>query len=184
MTIDLKELFIEQIDLDEKSVMALLKAIKNNHDKKDFDYIKFKKSVQALLKLDMDTPTSYKSSYATASTMGLTKDSLLKSAKKYTNVLHKERESFAQAMQNQFDEKVEGRKAEVDKLLQKIEDHKRKIKELEREINIFQNRIDTVDQDVESATSKINQTKEKFLKVYEEISQNINKDIDSINTFL
>ena len=184
MTIDLQELFINDLDLDKKSIMALLKAIKNNHDNRNFDYLKFKQSVSALLKMNMDEITSYKSAYATASTMGLTKDSLLKSASQYRQVLDNERDSFADALKNQIDHRIEGRKAEVDQLEQKIEDHKRKIKELEREIAIFQNRIDTVDQDVEMAQGKIDEAKEKFLKVYNVLNDAINEDINSINNYL
>lgn len=184
MVIDLKQLFLDSQDLDEKSVMALLKAIKKNHDNTTFDYIKFKQSVEALLKLNMDESTSYKSAFATASTMGLTKDKLLKSAQKYNTVLDTEAESFAQALKNQIDQKIEGRRGEVDKLEKKIEDHKNKIKELEREIKIFQNRIDTVDQDVEAANKNIDTTKEKFVEAYEALTNKINGDIDSINTYL
>ncbi|MBT8191680.1 MAG: hypothetical protein HKN67_02740 [Saprospiraceae bacterium] len=184
MTIDLKELFIDNEALDQKSVMALLKAIKNNHDEKTFDYIKFRQSVSALLKLGMDEVTSYKSAFATASTMGLTVDSLVKSAKKYTYVLQNEKDSFAQAFQNQVDKKIEGRKNEVEKLEKKIQDHKNKIKELEREIAIFQNRIDTVDQDVEAANNKINEASSNFMEVYKTLHESIEKDIDSIKTYL
>jgi len=184
MTTDLRDLFKGTGQLDEKSVNALLKAIKNNYDNKSFDYLKFRQSVISLLKLDMDQPTSYKSAFATASTMGLSKESLLKSADRYIYALERERESFAEALLKQKEIKVDGRKSEVQDLVKKIEDHKNKMKELEREIDIFQNRIDTVDQDVEAAQLKINDTKDKFIKVFDTMTSEIKEDINSIKQHL
>lgn len=184
MTTDLRDLFEGTGQLDDKSVGALLRAIKNNYDNQSFDYLKFKQSVKSLMKLGMDHQTSYKSAFTTASTMGLSKDSLLKSADRYIYALERERESFAEALLKQKDIKVDGRKSEVQDLVKKIEAHKNKIKELEREIDIFQNRIDTVDQDVDAAQTKIDETKNKFIQVYEAMTSDIQKDIESIKQHL
>lgn len=184
MVTDLRDIFKNTEGLDEKSLNALLRAIKKIYDNNSFDYLKFKQAVSSLSNLNMDNVTSYKSAFMTASTMGLSKDSLLKSANKYIYALQSERESFAEALLGQKDLKIDGRKAEVDDLSKKIESHKAKIKELEREISIFQNRIDTVDQDVEAAHTKIESTKQKFLKAYDVISKEIQEDITSITQIL
>lgn len=184
MKTDLRDLFPETEGLDDKSVNALLKAIKNSYEEDHFDYLKFKKSVGTLVKMDMSEEMAVKSAFATASTLGLTKDSLISSAKKYVYALENERESFAQAVLTQRSNQIDGRKAEVEQLAQKIKDHKKKILELEREIEIFQSRIDNVDNDVEEARIKIESTKEKFLKVYDIIESNINKDIERIQLYL
>lgn len=184
MTIDLHDLFPSVKELDEKSVFALFRAIKNNFDASTFDYMKFRKSVNSLAELNMDSATSYKSAFATAMTMGLTKEKLINSAKKYSHVLDEERESFATALLQQKAIKIDGRKAEVSSLVQKIEEHKQKIKELEREIDVFQARIDNVDQDVEQASIKIDGTKKKFLDVYKVLNDSIKQDIETINLYL
>jgi len=184
MTTDLRELFDGTKGLDEKSVNALLRALKSNHESGTFDYLKFKQSLLSLRALNIDESTSYKSAFATASTMGLSKESLLKSANRYIYSLGRERESFAEALLKQKSIKIEGRKSEVIELTEKIQQHRNKIKELEREIDIFQNRIDTVDQDVDAAQLKINATKENFLKAYEVMANEIKDDIDLINQFL
>ncbi len=184
MTIDLNDLFPQVKDLDDKSIFALFRAIKSHFDPATFDYIKFRQSVSALIQMSMDESVSYKSAFATASTMGLTKEKLLKSANRYFSVLEDERESFATALLQQKKVKIEGRKSEVSNLGLQIEKHKQKIQELEREIEIFQKRIDNVDQDVDLATQKIEGTKTKFLDVYNVLSQEIKKDIDTINLHL
>jgi len=184
MTIDLADIFSGLDGLDEKSRYALFRALKNNFDSNRFDYFRFKKSLKSLEQLDMDQDTSYKSAFATASTMGLTKESLVSSAKKYLQVLDQERESFATALIERKKVKVDGRKAEVADYHKKIEQHKVKIQELQREIEIFQRSIDNVDQDVEEATLKIEGTKDRFLSVYNVLSQAITADIETINKYL
>lgn len=184
MTIDLQDLFPEVKKMDEKSIFALFKALKKKFDPATFEYMKFKQSVATLSKMEMDQSTSYKSAFATAQTMGLTKATLLRSAKNYHQVLEDERESFATALLQQKSIRVDGRKEEVTELARKIEDHKNKIKQLESEIKIFQQRIDNVDQDVEIASDKLEGTKKKFLDVYKILTESINKDIESINLYL
>jgi len=184
MTLDLQDIFPEIRGLDEKSVRALFRALKNNFDPNAFEYFRFKKSLTALKKLEMDANTSYKSAFATASTMGLTKEKLIKSANKYLYVLEQERESFAAALIHRKKTKVDGKKSEVLNFQRKIEEHKAKILELQREIEIFQGRIDNVDSDVESATSQIEGTKDRFLGVYNKLAEAIKADIETINKYL
>jgi len=184
MNADLRELFSKTKGLDDKSVKALLQAVKRQYKEGQFDYLKFKQSVTNLLKMDMDIAMAYKSAYMTASTLGLTKESLLKSANGYKYAVQNERESFAESLLAQKKLKIEGRKEEVFNLTKKIEDHKLKIKELEREIAIFQSRIDNVDQDVDNAKQKIENVKVNFLNVYNVLNEDIDNDIDLINTYL
>jgi len=184
MTTDLRELFPGSENQDEKSVNALLKAIKENYENGQFDYLHFKKSVASLGKMNMDEAMAVKSAFATASTLGLTKDALLRSARKYIYALETEKENFAEAVLGQKASQIDGRKSEVVEMAKKIEQNKIKIKELEREIQIFQQRIDNVDQDVEEARAKIQKTQDKFMKAFEAISTEIQTDIESIGTHL
>ncbi len=184
MTIDLHDIFPQIGEMDKKSVYALLRALKNSFDPNKFEYLRFKKSVAALEKMNMDTSTSYKSAFATAETMGLTKENLISSAQKYLRTLEHERESFATALLARKKEKVDGKKDEVELYKDKIESHKQKILELQREIEIFQSKIDNVDLDVDSATKKIEGTKNRFLGVYNVLFESIKSDIDTITKYL
>lgn len=184
MTLDLQDIFPDTHGQDEKSVRALFRALKNNFDANSFEYFRFKKSLSALKKLEMDAHTSYKSAFATAATMGLTKDKLLQSANKYLYVLEQERESFAAALLSRKKTKIDGKKNQVADYQRKIEEHKAKILELQREIEIFQSRIDNVDNDVETATSQMEGTKDRFLGVYNTIEKSIKADIETINKYL
>lgn len=184
MRTDLRDLFPQTRGMDEKSLNALLRALKNNFDEGEFDYLRFKQSVNSLMEMEMSEEMAVKSAFTTASTLGLTKDKLLNSAKKYVYALEDERESFSKAVLSQIEKNIDGRKAEVKQLANKIEEHKLRIKELEREIAIFQSKIDNVDQDVEKAEKKIEATKSKFVKVYDSLNASIQSDMERIQKFL
>ena len=183
MTIDLKKLFASDNNVDSATFNALLKAIKEKHQD-GFDYLRFKQSVKSMVKLDMEEDTSIKSAFVTASTLGITKNKLLNSTKFYMNILQKERESFAEAMQNQLKSKVEAKKVEAEKLAVKIQDYKKKIKKMEEEMALYQNKIDSVDSEMESAREKIEQTRDKFEVTYSSIVEIMEDDLNKIERII
>jgi len=183
MQIDLSELFGGTTDLDVDIVRTLLKALKSEHNN-EFDFISFKQSVQNLKAMNMDEETSFKSAFATASTMGMTKAKLLQSAKKYQNALESERISFANALKNQMEIKVNGKKEEAELLKKRIESYKQKIEDMKREMSAYQEKIDTVDETMASAKQKISETKDRFEKAYNSINSSIGTDLNQIEKYL
>lgn len=183
MKIDLSELFGTSTEVDTDMMRTILRALKNEH-KNDFDFISFKQSVQNLKKLDMDEETCFKSAFATASTMGLTKEKLINSAQRYQYALENERSSFANALKNQMEVKVNGKKEEAENLKKRIEEYKDKIKEMEREMQLYQQKIDSVDENMAQARKKIEDTKNKFEKVYNSVNNSIVTDIKQIESYL
>ena len=183
MNIDLNELFNPNRDLDEKSTMALLRALVGSHNS-GFDYLKFKQSVKSLGAMNMDEGTSYKSAFTTATTMGLTKKKLLASANRYLGVLQGESETFTDALRAQIDKNVNSRESMIAQLEERISENKAKISELEREIQLYQTKIDNVDTDIEAAQTKIDGTKEKFRNSYVTITDILKKDIELIDLYL
>lgn len=183
MNIDLNELFNSEKTLDKKSTDALLRAMVGSHTS-EFEYLKFRQSVQSLSKMNMEEPISFKSAYSTGMTMGLTKERLIKSANRYLGVLQAESETFTDALKSQIDKNVNSRESMIAQLEERIAENKRKISELEQEIQVFQNKIDNVDNDIEAAQTKIDATKEKFRNSYLTITDIIKKDIELINLYL
>ncbi len=179
---DLRDLFLKD-GLDSKSIEFLTKALEKSN-LKGFDYIEFKQSLAALANLNMDTATAMRSAFATASTVGLTKDKLLQTAEHYQQILNKEKLQFDAAMQKQIEQRVAGKQQEVEKLRQQIIQYKDQIKKLEDQINRSQATIDSADQHIEQAKSKIVQTKEKFETTFASVVSQINDDISNIKTFL
>lgn len=184
MKIDLKQLFnSENAELNSKMYATLLKAIRENAQA-DFDYLKFKQSVESMKNLDMDTETSIKSAYATASVMGLTKKNLLKSAEKYKIVLDKEKEEFAKALKNQIANNIDGKRVEAQRLVKEIELNKQKIQKLQEQIGLYQEKIDSVEDIVQEAKNKIESTRDRFKTTFDDLYRQIDDDIINFDKYL
>lgn len=169
--------------IDQKSVDFLENAMVKQ-TQPGFDYLKFKQSIEQLAGLKLGEPTSLKSAFATASTMGVTKDSLLQSARHYLTILGDEKKQFDQALNNQVQQRIDSRKDELLKLQQHIEDHKRQIAKLEKQILEFQEKILRSDEEVAEAKASIDQTKMKFESTYQQFVSAIEKDMTAIQQHL
>ena len=176
---DLKSLFGSHHGLDEKSVGFLTSALEKNN-LPGFDYIEFKQALGALVAMDIEEGTAY----ATASTMGLTKDKLLKTADHYKKILANEKKQFDVALQKQLQQRVQSKQDEVEKLKKQVEEYKKKIQQLEEHIAKSQSTIDNADEHINAAKEKITQTRDNFEYALQSILNEIDKDVQNINQFL
>ena len=183
MASNLNQIFnINQV-VDQKSLDFLTRALDRNN-LTGFDYIEFKQSLSSLKKMNMDDETAIKSAFATASTVGLTKDKLVQTARHYQQIIDKEKAQFDEALQNQVKEKIAGKKAEVDRLKKEILENQKQIKAIEESIKKSQATIDNADADINAAQDKINTTKSNFENTYQSILGIIAEDIDKFNKYL
>ena len=169
--------------LDAKSVDSLLKAIEKNNIP-GFDFVEFKQSLAALAKMNMEEATAIKSAFATASTVGLTKQKLLESGEFYKGVLRKEKDLFDAALVNQIKIKVEGKQNEVKKLQEDIEKHKQTILQLEKQIEDARDVIQSADAIIKTEKDKIELTKNNFEKAFDQLSFQIDVDLKNINQYI
>lgn len=179
----LEDVFGKNHGLDQKSVEYLAKALSKNN-LPGFDYIEFKQSLAALAALNMDEATAYKSAFATASTMGLTKAKLLETATHYRNIIIKEKDHFENAVKKQIQQKVQGKQQEVERLRAQIEKHQEKIRQLEEQIQKFQATIDGADSQIQEAERKIQMTRDGFEVTHQSILNQIDKDLENIADYL
>lgn len=183
MKIDLKSLFGFNSEFDEKSMNALLRAINEAHIS-EFDYLKFKSSVQNLTNLKMDEQTSIKSTFTTAQTLGITKEYLLKTILHYKNIIEKEKGNFSSALKNTLDSSINNKVKETEDLKVRIADFEKKIVELQTAIEEGKNRIANVDSEIGEIKAKIETTKNNFMKVIAHLENTINDDESKIKSIL
>lgn len=164
---------------DQKSVDFLENAM-TKKTQTGFDYLKFKQSVDQLNNLNLDAVTALKSAFVTAATMGVTKDTLLQSARHYLTILGDEKKQFDQALTNQIQQRIDSKKEELIKLQQQIEEHKRQISRLEKQIIEFQDKIAKSDDEMADAKSSIDTTKMKFENTYQQFVSAIEQDMAAI----
>lgn len=179
MAPSLQESFQNADNVDAKTYEFLLKALERNNQP-GFDYLEFKQSLNALLKMNMDLPTAMKSAYTTASTMGLTKNKLMDTAEQYKQVLFTERAQFDSALKKQIQQKVDGKKADTDAMKNKILDYREKIRQMEAEIETWKVSIDKSDQEIQESLQLIEGTKSKFEDTFDKLVAQIIGDIDLI----
>lgn len=179
----LHALFGDHHGLDAKSVEFLMRALEKNN-LPGFDYIEFKQALTALSKMDMDVGTAIKSAFVTGSTVGLTKEKLLESARHYAKVIVQEKLQFEQAVQKQVQHKVGAKMKEVEKLKKQIIDHKAKIEQLQKQVASFQNTIDTADEQINGATTKIKETQSNFEHTHQSVLNQIEADIINFEQYL
>ena len=180
---DLKLLFGKDHGLDQKSVEFLTNALEKSN-LPGFDYIEYKQSLSALAQMNMDEATAVKSSFATASTVGLTKMKLLETAEHYKKVLKDEKAQFDVALQNQMQQRVASKQQEVIKLIDQITKHEEKIAQLREQIAKFQATIDGADAQIQEAKEKIDSTQTSFEHTHQSILNQIEKDIENIQKYL
>ena len=183
MSSEIKKVLQIASNFDKKSSDFLSAAIAKNAQK-GFDYIKYKQALNGMSNLDLEEDIAFKSAFATAKTMGVTKTGLVNSAKHYLQILMNEKSQFDAALNHQIKDKVASKKDEVLKYQTSIENMKIKIEEMNKKIADYQSQIDSADDAVEKAKQKIRETKDKFETTFNAYVSVINNDIERVKTHL
>lgn len=177
-----KSLFAAQ-GLDERSLEFLSNAIEKNN-LPGFDYFEFKRAVMALQQMQLDEPTCFKSAFATAATVGLTKEKLIETAGYYRNILLQEKAHFDQALESQNDTKVTSREQEIKRLRDQIERHKAEITRLQDEIAGYLTEIDQAEASVKSEATKLEKTRKAFEQTHQSVLLQIDRDVENMHQYL
>jgi chromosome segregation ATPase len=177
-----KSLFAAE-GLDERSLEFLADAIEKNN-LPGFDYYEFKRAVVALSQMKLDEATAHKSAFATAATVGLTKEKLIETANYYKNLVEKEKEQFDKALENQNAVKINARRDEVKRLRDQVERHKAEIARLQDEIAGYLNQIDQAEVVLKVESEKLDKAKNAFEKTHQALVLQIEKDIENMHKHL
>ena len=180
---DLKKLFGDAHGLDEKSADFLTKALEKNN-LPGFDYIEFKQSLGALMAMDMEESVAFKSAFATASTVGLTKEKLVKTAEHYKNIINSEKKKFDAALEKNMNQRVKSKQEDVAKRKKQVAEYRKKIEELQQKIEEHERVIASADSEIQAATEKIEETRDNFEFALKSIVNQIDKDIENIKAYL
>jgi chromosome segregation ATPase len=169
--------------LDDRSLEFLAQAIERNN-LPGFDFLEFKRAVANLIEMKLDEATAHKSAFATAATVGVTKEKLLETAGYYRNAVEKEKEQFAKALDNQNTTKVAGRQEEVKRLRDQIERHKAEIVRLQDEMGGYLTQIEQAETAVKNETEKLEKAKTAFEHTHQSVLNQIDRDIENLHKHL
>ncbi len=180
---NLREIFNRIEGLDPKSIEFLIQALTRSNQP-GFDYLEFKLSLGRLAEMNIPQETAFKSAFATASTVGLTKEILMNTAKHYTQVLVREKEQFDLALGNQLKIRVDSKRKEIENLKAQIAQWKVQIEKLQNQIAKAQATISDADSLIQEEMDKIQATKNNFEKTYQAILEQVELDIKNIQRFI
>lgn len=161
---------------DKKFVNILLKAIEENNAE-GFDYLEYKQSLQSLSGMEMDEPTRYKSAFAMAKTMGVTKTSLVKSASHYISILKNEESKFGEALKNQKSKQISDREQLMKNKQQSIVEKQKQIEKLSKEIDLEKAALEKLKTQINQSAAKVEATKERFEHAYHTVVDQIKHDL-------
>ncbi|MFN8283736.1 MAG: hypothetical protein U0U67_11005 [Chitinophagales bacterium] len=169
-------------NVDQTILDTLFKSLSDNN-LQGFDYFEYKQSLKTLRGM-LDEQTAFKSAFATAATMGITKEKLLETANFYVKVLEKEKEKFDEAARSQGGATIEQKKKEIELTTKSIADKSEQIRKLTDEISAAQTKINELNAFVLQAEAKIADTSKNFIASYNSISSEISTDIEKIKQYI
>ncbi len=162
---------------------ALMKALEKKN-LEGFDYLEFKQSVGRLTEIGMDLDTAINSAFITGSSVGLTKDKLVKTAQYYSEVLQDEKAQFMRSLDKHLAENVEGKAKQTGELKKKIATWEAKMTELQQQVEAARQEIESADAQINAARAKAEENQKGFDEALEVITNTIKQDVDDIRRVL
>ncbi len=162
---------------------ALFSALESNNQE-GFDYMEFKDFLRSLANVPMDDATRYKSAFATAQTMGATREKIISSANHYISVLNQEQRKFDEALTGQKERNLTGKQLEIKNLEETIKSKESEIERLKADIEKHRKEIGALEEEINSASEKLTQTAEDFGATYHALLSQIREDIEKIESHL
>jgi hypothetical protein len=178
-----KELFAGGKALDEKSLEMLTTVIEQNN-LPGFDYYEFKRAVAMLIMMDLDEARAHKSAYQTASTVGVTKEKLIETAKYYRNLMEKEQATFATTFEKQTQLRITDKQNHVLRLKDQVARHEADVARMQEEIAAYKDKVAQAELQITSDTDKLAGTRTAFEATLKAVILGIDTDIEKIHQHL
>ena len=168
---------------DERSLEFITKAIEKNN-LPGFDFFEFKRAIVTLQEMQIEEGTAHKSAFHTAATLGVTKEKLIETANYYKNVVEKEREAFANALEAQNENKIVKKQTDITRLRDQIDRHKAEITRLQDEIAKYLDEVEGQEATIHAESQKLATAKTAFEFTHKAVLLALDKDIENMNKYL
>jgi len=140
------------------------------------DYYEFTKMIEAMNAIS-DEKTRFVSAYAGLSLQGLDKDKLIKTANQYLQMVDNDAKNFQGTVEKALQEKVVGKKKEM-------EDKAKRIQDLTKEINELTAKLESLNNDIRENEQKINANAGTYRHESDTMKNKITQDIQKINQYI
>ncbi len=169
--------------VDDKFLEVLFAAL-DAKNKEGFDYMEFKEFLRSLANVPMDDNTRYQSAFATAKTMGATRENILSSAQEYIAILAEEQTKFQQALAGQKEKNLTAKHDEIKQVEQSIREKEEEIEKLKSEIEGHRDQITQLEGEINEASLRLGETADNFDATYQALLGQIQEDVNNIETHL
>ena len=162
--------------VDNKFIEVLTSVIEDNNQPGQ-DYFEFKQAVENMNSLSMPEQQKFQTVFSVLGLQGCTKEGLLLSLDKYTQLIQKEKENFDAEMNTQFQSKVQSK-------LDEVERSKNELAELSTRIQELNNKILTLQQQAGAEEMGLRATEANFQASADVIVNEMLGDKQKITTFI
>ncbi|MBK9107509.1 MAG: hypothetical protein IPM92_03790 [Saprospiraceae bacterium] len=167
-----------------KFVKILSDALEK-HNEPGFDYLEFRKALLSIQKLqNMDESSHYKSAYAAAHAMNVSEEKLTSTAKKYLHVLELELNNFQQTAKDYLSKQQANSDSESKRLESSIKEKEELVAKLQTELGEHREQLQQVQASLTQVTSKVESNRIGFMKVYQQLVDQIQLDIQNMDKYL
>jgi uncharacterized protein with von Willebrand factor type A (vWA) domain len=148
------------------------------------DYFEFTKMMNVLEAHIHDENARISAVYASLSTQGLNKSTILDTARQYRAIVEQDKAEFEKAVHAKANEEIEGRKAELSSLEAKIKENSDMIQKLTHEITVSQQKINTLKTEMVQEEARLINNKGGYTIACQAMLNKISSDIQKLNAIL
>lgn len=168
----------------DKKFADLLAKVMDDNNFPGQDYYELKQALKAMENLPIAENAKFQAAYATLSTMGVSVPKLIETANKYIELLNKEKIKFGDETTAQIGLKVKAKEKDIQDLTVLNQKKSDQIQALTLEINTNQQTISKLRMEISENSVKIQNTKSNFDATHASYVNQIQSDIDKINSYL
>jgi hypothetical protein len=172
------------IGQEDKEIKAQLLSAIEKSNVQGYDYFEFAKAIDAQASIIPSEATRFQSTYAVASTMGVTVPVLLSSAQHYLDILAGKEKEFLEAAKQHAAEAVEGKQEQISQIDVDTKKKADQIQQLTQEINGLQEQKKTLTNEISTNQIKIETMKNNFNATMKSVADRIKNDVAKIQQYL
>ena len=149
-----------------------------------YDYFEFIKAIDAQATIIPSEAMRFQSSFAMASTMGVSVQTLLSSAQHYIEILSTKEKEFISALEKHSTDAVGGKEGQISSIDSEMQKKAEQIQQLTQDINVLQEQKTALTNEISSNRIKIDTVKNNFYATLKTINDRIVNDINKIKQYL
>ena len=149
-----------------------------------FDYPEFKQALNNMSTVALPENQKFQTVFATASTLGLTKEKLVSSIEHYQEVINKKKEEFGLHVQSMIENEISSREALKAQKEQTIAELNEQIQKAQMEIASKQQEVLQISNEINEHNLKIQQTASSFEATYNFVSGKLEEDKNKVNSYI